>query len=129
MSRYPPLIVFNFNYSCGARFICWDTDTSGFFSIIEERRRFQLFSVLAFKTSAFASLLEEGFSTTVRKPSRLSDPCFAVFNANVGFKLVFKLVAINLYSYSISTFTSGLVQNFFHLTTFLNILIAIGMSA
>ena len=52
------------------------------------------------------------FPTAVRKPSRLSDTCFAVFTPNLGFKPVFRPVAINLYYSSITSFTSVLVDYF-----------------
>ena len=41
------------------------------------------------------------FPTAVRKPLRLSDPCFAVFTPYVGFKPVFRPVAINLVNFKL----------------------------
>ena len=46
-------------------------------SVFGECHRFPCFLVLVLETSPFESLLEEGFSNAIRKPYRLSDPCFA----------------------------------------------------
>ena len=87
-----------------------------------------------FELLALESILEEGFSTAVKKPSRLSDTCFTVLIQNVGINTVFKPVAINLYSSSLFiSFSSVSVgyfwsrTNSFHLTTFLNCLITVSM--
>ena len=80
------------------------------------------------------SSLRRVFPTAFRKPLRFSDPHFAFLRPNIGFKPVLKLVTINLESSS-SSFNSVLVdcfwlrQNAFHLTTLLNSLIVISMSA
>ena len=55
--------------------------------------------------------LRGGFPTVVRNTSKLLEPCFAVLIPNVGFKPVFKPVAINLES-SYSSFNSVLVDFF-----------------
>ena len=107
-----------------------------YFSISEELRRFHLFSCSGVQAFGVWKLHLRGFSTAVRKTSIFSDPCFAVLIPNVGFKPVFKPVAINIeFSSSFNSFILVLVdyfwsrQNSFHLTTFLNLLIAMSMSA
>ena len=124
------------NYSCEIGFVCWNTDISIFFQYMKNFVDFSCFLVRAFEASAFQSLLEEGFPTAVRKPSRLSDLYFTVLIKNVGFKPMFKPVSINLDSSS--SFTSFILvlvdcfwshQNYFHLNTLLNIIIVMSMSA
>ena len=136
MVRYPSFIIFNVYYPCGVGLVCWNADISGFLHSLENFIDLLCFLVLALESSAFGRLLEEGIFNAVKKPLRLSDPCFAVFSPNVGFKPVFKPVALNLESSSSFTSYSSvsvdyfcLLQNSFHLTTFLNLLIAMSMSA
>ena len=96
MVRYPAFVVFKMYYFCGIGLVSWYADRSGFLQSLENDIDFFCFLVLALEASKFERLLEEGFSTAVRKPYWLSYPCFAVFNPNVGFKPVFKTVALNI---------------------------------
>ena len=137
MVRYSAFVVFNLYYPCGVGLVSWYADRYRFLQSLENVIDFLCFLVLALEASEFERLLEEGFYTAVKKPSWLSDPCFAVFNTNVGFKPVFEPVALNIESsYSSYTSCSSVSadrfwsrQNYFHLTTFLNLLIAMSMSA
>ena len=113
------------NYSLENGFVFRNTERCEFFQSMKNFVDFFWFLVRAFKTSEFESLLDEGIFNDIRKPSRLSNPCFAVLIPNLSLKPVFKLAWINLdYFYSFSLFSSVSVdffwlrQNSFHLTTF-----------
>ena len=102
MVRYPGFIIFNLYFPCGVGLVCWNSYRSGFLQSLENVIYFLCFIVLDLKALAFERLLEEGFSTAVRKPSRFSEPCFAVLGPNVGFEPALKPVALNLVSSSSS---------------------------
>ena len=112
MVGYPPFIVLNIYHSYGDSLVCWNTDSSEFLQSLKDIIYFTCFPVWALEASAFKSLLEESFSTAVRKHPRLSDPCFAVFIPNVVFKPVFRPVVINIEFSSITSLTSVSVVSF-----------------
>ena len=67
---------------------------------------FSGFLVETFEVSALERLLKEGFSTVVKKPSGLSEPCFALLRKMYVLNPLLKPVALNLLSSSYSVDSS-----------------------